>query len=445
MEDGAAGRPGILARLRAATTDGPLGNRSFLLLSGGQLASTIGDLCYAVALPWLVLSNHGGTVLLGAVLACYGVPRTVLIPVGGILADRIGPRLVMLIADVGRCVLVTALVVVATRHTASLAVLGPIAAVIGAGEGLFLPAQFTIIPSIVEPEQLQAANAISTALTQIGSLLGPVIGGLLVAFAGPAPAFAVDAVSFAISALALALLRTRSGPAEEATAEPSDSAHATGIWELLRSSRVFQITLAVIVVANLAFGGTFEVALPALAHANYGAAGYGALIAAFSLGALAGTVIVARATGLRKPAVVAFCAYLAEGIAICFVPYLGGLPGGAAAIAVFGLCGSFGNILMITLLQQWAPVHLLGRIMSLIMLAAMGTFPASVAVAGVLIHHLGPEIFFPVAGIVLVVTVLAALTQKSIRDFGSTPALEAAPAPPASDTAAPRPGPEPSA
>ena len=99
MDDGAARRPGLLARLRAATADGPLGNRSFLLLSGGQLASTIGDLCYAVALPWLVLSNHGGTVLLGAVLACYGVPRTVLIPVGGILADRIGPRLVMLIAD----------------------------------------------------------------------------------------------------------------------------------------------------------------------------------------------------------------------------------------------------------------------------------------------------------------------------------------------------------
>jgi len=82
--------------------------------------------------------------------------------------------------------------------------------------------------------------------------------------------------------------------------------------------------------------------------------------------------------------------------------------------------------------------------MSLIMLAAMGTFPASVAVAGVLVHHLGPEIFFPVAGIVLVVTVLAALTQQSIRDFGSTPAPEAAPAQSAGDTA-PRPGPEPSA
>jgi MFS family permease len=202
---------------------GPLGNRSFQLLSMGQLASTVGDLCYAVALPWFVLSSHGGPVELGTVLACYGVPRTVLIPVGGVLADRWGPRVVMLAADVARCLLVCALVVVAARHTASLVVLASIAALIGAGEGLFLPASFTIIPSIVEPEQLQTANSVSTALNQVGSLLGPVLGGLLVATAGPAPAFAVDAASFAISALALALLRTRPRPAGEAAEESAGS------------------------------------------------------------------------------------------------------------------------------------------------------------------------------------------------------------------------------
>jgi MFS family permease len=106
---------------------GPLGVRSFRLLAGGQFTSTIGDYCYAVALPWLVLSSHGGTILLGTVLACYGVPRTVLIPVGGVLADRIGPRTVMLAADAGRCVLVAALAALAARHTVSLTTLGPIA------------------------------------------------------------------------------------------------------------------------------------------------------------------------------------------------------------------------------------------------------------------------------------------------------------------------------
>jgi MFS family permease len=436
VDDGAARRPGILGRLRAARASGPLGNRSFLLLGVGQLASTIGDLCYAVALPWLVLSGHGGPIELGTILAFYGVPRTVLIPVGGVLADRWGPRVVMLAADAARCVLVCVLVVVAIQHTASLAVLAPVAALIGAGEGLFLPASFTIIPSIVEPEQLQVANSISTALTQVGSLLGPVLGGLLVATAGPAPAFAVDAASFAVSALALALLRTRSRAAEEAPEGPGGPKDAPTVWPLLRTSRVLQITLVVIVVANLAGGGTFEGALPALAHARYGAAGYGAMIACYGFGALGGTLVAARATNLRKPAVATYFAYLAEGIAICLVPYLGGLPGAAAAIAAMGICNSFGNILIITLQQRWAPPQLLGRIMSLIMLAALGTFPASVAVAGVLIHRFGPAIFFPVGGVLLVLVVLAALTQQSIRDFGAAPGPELGPAP--------RPGPEPS-
>jgi MFS family permease len=98
---------------RRSLGSGPLGVRSFRLLCGGQFASTIGDFCYAVALPWLVLSAHGGAILLGTVLACYGVPRTVLIPVGGVLADKVGPRTLMLAADAARCVLVAGLAVLA--------------------------------------------------------------------------------------------------------------------------------------------------------------------------------------------------------------------------------------------------------------------------------------------------------------------------------------------
>jgi len=101
---------------------GPLAVRSFRLLCGGQFASTIGDYCYAVALPWLVLSAHGGALLLGAVLACYGVPRTVLIPVGGVLADKVGPRTLMLAADTARCVLVAGLAMLAARHVTSFGV-----------------------------------------------------------------------------------------------------------------------------------------------------------------------------------------------------------------------------------------------------------------------------------------------------------------------------------
>lgn len=202
------------------------------------------------------------------------------------------------------------------------------------------------------------------------------------------------------------------------------------MWPLLRHSRLLQALLIVTVIANFTSAGAFEVALPSLAHLRFGATGYGALVACYGGGAVIGTLAATRAGGLRRPAPIACFAFLISAAATCLVPFLGGLPGAAAAILVLGAGSGFGNIIMITLLQQWAPAALLGRIMGVVMLASMGTFPVSVALAGVLVRTLGPTPFFPVAGAVLAVAILGALTQREIRDFGTDAAPPARPAPP---------------
>ncbi len=458
-------------RILAAWRSGPLAVRSFRLLAGGQFTSTIGDYCYAVALPWLVLSNHGSAILLGTVLACYGVPRMVFIPAGGVLADKIGPRTVMLMADAARCLLVAALAVLAARHTASLVALGPVAALIGAGEGLFLPASFALMPSLLDEERLAAGNAISTAAVQAGSLLGPALGGALVAVTHASTwAFAADAASFAVSALTLALIpaRAASGSMAAAAAGASGKAEAgagagtangtsagtangtsagaangtsagagngttgarpgeggggggsDGVLALLRRSRVLQVLLIVVIAANLASGGEGDVALPSLAHARFGAAGYGALLACFAAGAVIGTLAAARTGGLRRPAIFATAMFLVDGTALALIPYLGGEAGAAAALFVLGATNGLGNVIFLTAMQKWAPPALLGRIMSAIFLCAFGSFPLSVVIAGVLVRHLGPAPFFPVAGALVVVTMLGALTQREFREFGAT-------------------------
>jgi MFS family permease len=403
---------------------GPLAVRSFRLLAGGQFTSTIGDFCYAVALPWLVLSTHGGVILLGTVLACYGVPRTVLIPVGGVLADKVGPRTLMLAADGARCVLVAVLAVLAARHMASLSALGPIAALIGAGEGLFLPASYAIMPSLLDGEQLSAGNAISTAAVQAGSLLGPAIGGALVAATHTSTAaFAVDAASFAVSALTLLLIPRRAAQAEAGLAEEgavgTTGAGGDGVLALLRRSRVLQVIMVVVIAANLAGGGMSDVALPSLAHARFGAAGYGALLACFAAGAVIGTLAAARAGALRKPAMFASAVFLVEAVAIGVTPYLGGEAGAAAALFACGVANGLGNVIFLTLVQKWASPRVLGRVMGAIMLCAFGSFPLSVAISGVLVQHLGPSLFFPVAGGLVAVAMLGGLTQREFRDFGA--------------------------
>ena len=435
-------RPGgERARTLSRLAAGPLGVRSFRLLTGGQVASTVGDYCYAVALPWLVLSSHGGAILLGTVLACYGVPRTVLIPVGGMLADKVGARTVMLAADVARCVLVAGLAVLAARQTTSLAVLGPIAAGIGAGEGLFLPASFAIMPSLLDEERLAAGNAISTAAVQSGSLVGPALGGVLVAVShASTAAFAVDAASFAVSAVTLALIPR--GPASGSVAAGADGATGAenasgtteagetagaggGVLALLRRSRALQVILVVVVAANLAGGGIDGVALPSLAHARFGAAGYGALLACFAAGSVLGTLSAARTGGLRRPAIFASIVFLIDATALALTPYLGGQAGAAAALFTAGAANGLANVTFLTVLQKWAPPALLGRVMSAIMLCAFGSYPLSVAISGVLVRHIGPSLFFPVAGGLVAVAILGGLTQREFREFGAKQRPEA--------------------
>jgi MFS family permease len=181
-----------------------LTHRGFRLLVGGQFASGVSDAAYAGALPWYVLADHGSTVLLGTVLAAYGVLRTVLIVPGGHGSDRFGPWSVMMAADAVRAVAAEALALltVAGRAQADLLIL--VATVLGAGEGVFLAASFAIVPALLPDDQLPAGNALASVNSQLAALLGPGLGGVVVAWAEPASAFALDALSFVVSALTLA-------------------------------------------------------------------------------------------------------------------------------------------------------------------------------------------------------------------------------------------------
>ena len=132
-----------------------------------------------------------------------------------------------------------------------------------------------------------------------------------------------------------------------------------------------------------------------------------------------GTLSASRTGGLRRPAVFASIVFLVSSVAIALTPYLGGEAGAAAMLFVTGATNGLGNVTILTVLQKWAPPAMLGRVMSALMLCAFGSFPLSVAVSGVLVRHIGPSLFFPVAGGVVAVAILGGLTQREFREFGA--------------------------
>ena len=400
----------------------PLRHAGFRRLIAGQLASNLGDAFYAVALPWYVLADHGGALRLGEVLAAYGFARTAALAVGGHVSDRLAPWTAMMGADLIRAVALAALAVLAATGPAPSGLLVPISIVVGAGEGIFLPGSFAIVPTLLGDEDLQAGNALTSGGTQLATLVGPALGGLVVAVTGPAPAFVVDAASFLVSALSLALIRATAWrgavPADGRGANPE-----TTLWKIIRTERVIVLIFILNLAGNLGGGGMSEVALPALAHGplRAGATGYGALVASFAGGALIGTVVAARAGRVAHPALVASAGFFGTAVFIAIVPYLGATLLACVALVLSGALNGFSNVLTITAMQRWAPRELLGRIMGFLMLGSYGIFPVSVLLGGLIVHADGPAIFFPLAAGGLVLALVAALTQRAWREFGAAP------------------------
>jgi len=401
---------------RAATG----GGRGIGLLVGGQATSTIGDACYAVALPWYVLTGHGGAAALGTTLAAYGVARAAAMPAGGLLCDRLGARRVLLVVDVLRTALIGGLAIQVTLRPPSLVTLALFSALAGACAGTFVPGSYALMPAIAPAHRLQRANAALTGALQAGSLAGPLIGAALVARAGPAAAFALDAATFAISALTLVPLRPAAVPPREPR-EPREQPAAPKLRAVLAATPALPVMLVVVLAGNLASGGVFAVALPVLAHQRFGASGYGLVLAALAAGAVAGTTVGAWIRA-RRPAVTASRMFLAQTAALVLFP-VAGLAGAAVAAVAFGLANAVGELIIVTALQRSFPPAFLGRIMGLVMFASAGAFPVSVTLTTAVVHTAGAAAAFPLAGVLTATAILFGLSRTAFRSFAAEPSL----------------------
>jgi predicted MFS family arabinose efflux permease len=342
------------------TTLAPLQVRDFRLLFGGQMISTIGDMFYAVALPWLMLSSGRSPQELGIVLTAYGVPRVGTLLLGGLLSDRLRPRRVMLLADFVRTLLVGALVVLAATGQTAVWPLSLVSFPLGACTGLFIPASYSILPEVLDENELPAGNALNSSTYQLAVLVGSAIAGVVVSFLRPAAALAVDAATFAVSAATLLAMRGPVLPREKSAVErsatppetPTTSPFAPDITfgQLLRRWRLLHVGLLVMICLNLTSGALFEVALPTLAHGPFaaGATGYGLLLAAFGLGALAGGLLGGGVGHLSRRGAIMLVLIITLASCYPLVPFVGGLPGAMAVLALAGIANG--------LLDEGSPV-----------------------------------------------------------------------------------------
>ncbi len=186
--------------------------RDFRLLFSGTTTSMLGDQFALIATPWLVLKLTGDPLALGIVLALEGIPRAVFMLLGGAITDRIAPRIIMLISDGIRFVLTALMALVVFTGAVQMWMLYAFGLAFGLVAGFAIPAGNSIVPMLVDEQDLQAGNSVMMGASQLVGFIGPTIAGILIGGFSKSPlgiglAFGIDAVSFAVSAGCLWVMR----------------------------------------------------------------------------------------------------------------------------------------------------------------------------------------------------------------------------------------------
>ncbi|WP_406090264.1 MFS transporter [Kitasatospora purpeofusca] len=370
-----------------------LGERDFRWFFVGYATSLVGSSMAPVAVAFAVLGDGGGGTELGWVMAARILPIVLVMLFGGVVADRLGSRRVMLAAEVLRCAVQGVFAVLLLTGHARLWAMVALVAVWGLGEGVFLPSLGALVPTLVRREEwLSDANTVLGLARSVSTVAGPALAGVITAGYGPGVVLAIDAVTYGVGALALARL-SLAPPAEAAAGsgdrEDSMSADLRNGWSAFRFRRWLWVTTVQMGLFNLLVWAPFLVLGPLTAQRELGGArAWGLVMGVYGVGAvLGGLLMLGRRPG--RPLAVATVATL--GWALPSASLAAGLPLGwtvaAALVAGSGsaVCGS----LYESTLQRWVPAEVLARVTAFGGLGAFVLGPLGLAAAGPLADRVG--------------------------------------------------------
>ncbi len=386
--------------------------REFRLLFIAQAVSGLGDRTVPLALAFAVLELGGSATAVGLVLTARMLPLTVTLLIGGVVADRISRRTVMVAADIARTLTQALLAALLIAGVAELWTVALLVGLTGAAGGFSYPAATGLLPAIVPAEHLQEANGLRATVLSAGEIAGPAVAGVLIAAVGPGWALAVDAASFGVSAALLALMRVP--PVERAAT--SFLVDLREGWDVFRSlTWVWAFVLAAS-VGNLLWSA-WAVLGPVLAERELGGAtAWGLVLSALGAGTVLGGLIALRARP-RRPLLLGAASFALFALPPAFLA--AGLPAGVIAAGAFGagLAMMLGNTVWESTLQRHVPAASLSRVSAYDWFGALASSALGMIVWGPIAEWIGfSEALWISAGAMLVTT-LALISTPAVRQL----------------------------
>jgi len=415
-------------------------NRNFSLFWFGEMASVIGDHISLIAFPWLVLQMTDSAAMTGLVFAVQGIPRALLMLAGGAVVDRTSPRLVILVTNGLRMLLVMSLAYMISQDNVEVSTVFIMAFAFGIADAFFYPASTSIIPSLVSRDDLQAGNAILQTTLHLGMTIGPVVAAFLIAGEissmsqngggdlsglssyekdreGLARAFFVDGLTFAVSFLSLLFVKVRKFDEQSSESKSSLYSEVREAINWVQSIPAVRLGFIGMAFIHFFFMPMVFVGIPVWAKQRFieGAYVYGLVTAAFGIGALLGAVATAY---VKKPSdknlvPLMFWSYVFSGSTLALIIFYDAYWWAMLLFFVSGIFEAFFYVHFTTWLQKITPEYLLGRVMSVLMLMSLGLVPIADAIMGFAIEFSLDITMIASAVFLMVSCTLVALNPQS--------------------------------
>jgi MFS family permease len=418
LGSGAGSAAGRLARRL-----GPLRHRNFRVFYIGYTTSLLGSAMSVVALTFAVLDSGGGPADLGLVFAASVVPQVLVMIGGGVLADRVARRRVMLVTDTLRVAVQGTLAAALFIGRPSVWVFMVLAGLGSTCQGLFTPALGGLQVEVVARGQLSDANALLGVAVSATGVIGPALAGVLISVTSPAVVIAIDAASFGVSVLSLALLAVPPGrpPAQSPWRDLVEG------WAVFRSQTWLWLITVQFALFNLFTWAPYLLLGPILARQYLGGArAWGIISAAIALGSvLTGLVLVGRRP--RRILVVAVTGTFGYALPCLALAAHAPLSVVVTAALAAGVGSTVFNTYESTVMQQRIAPELLGRATSLSLTGAYALGSCGFAVIGSIAMVIGPSrlLYFAAAySAISSAVVLATPAIRAVRWLDTPPSAD---------------------
>jgi DHA3 family macrolide efflux protein-like MFS transporter len=367
-----------------------LKEKNFGLLIGGQLISQLGENLNKVALLWFVYQLTRDAAPLAWIGILQTLPPLLFGWLTGVVLDRTSKKTMMLRLDTIRGFLVLLIPILYYTHHLSLGVLYPLVFLIAVTSGIFGPALYSSIPDIVPQSRIVQANAMMQTTGQIGLLLGPIIGGLLVTIWNPAAVMIINGITFLISALFLAFIRIPWTPPTSALSVASFFRETGEGFRFVFSPKTGFMGLFMAMTVYGLITGPLNIILPVFAkHSIHGGSQtFGVLIASLGIGMVLSSLFLTFVPvsnfgrWIRN-------AFLGGGILLGALSLVHSIPLAVALLAAAGTAISFVNPLLHSVIQKQTPPELLARTFSTMSIGFLVGIIAGMSVLPAFLHRLG--------------------------------------------------------